>query len=93
MEDKHKYDINVENYLAALIVDGEYKTSNSNKAQENNDFDASIQGIISAIKELVPDGNVSGIGSTLNGIVDTKKGDNIDHKRYTVFIVSLIILQ
>src|SRR3989304_108838 len=42
MEDKHKYDINVENYLAVLIVDGEYKTSNSNKSQENNDFDASI---------------------------------------------------
>ncbi|OHB71863.1 MAG: hypothetical protein A2W23_06340 [Planctomycetes bacterium RBG_16_43_13] len=42
MEGEHKYDINVENYLATLIVDGEYKTSNSNKSQENNDFDASI---------------------------------------------------
>ncbi|OHB71487.1 MAG: hypothetical protein A2W23_03150 [Planctomycetes bacterium RBG_16_43_13] len=42
MEDKHKYDINVENYLATLIIDGEYKTSNSNKTVDNNDFDASI---------------------------------------------------
>ena len=42
MEDKHKYDINIENYLAVLIVDGEYKTSNSNKTTDNNDFDASV---------------------------------------------------
>lgn len=42
MDNKHKYDINIENHLASLIVDGEYKTANNNKTTENNDFDASI---------------------------------------------------
>lgn len=42
MDNKHKYDISIENHLASLIVDGEYKTASSNKTTENNDFDASI---------------------------------------------------
>ena len=40
----------------------------------DNDFDKSLHNIVKAIKELVGNKKLSGIGSTLNGIVDTKKG-------------------
>ena len=68
-------DIGASNIRVGLFGDGSsIKLLGIKSFSVDNDFDASIQGIISAIKELVPDGNVSGIGSTLNGIVDTKKG-------------------
>lgn len=66
-------DIGASNIRVGLF-DSSIKLSNTKSFTVDNDFDKSIQNIISAIRELTSNEKLLGIGSTLNGIVDTKKG-------------------